>query len=120
LTTIAIAVTRYAVLLFYGRIFLGRAFRISLWTLYILNGAWGIAFFFLFVFSCRPISDGWKAPTGVKGRKCVPILAVQIYAVTSAIIDAAMLLIPWPPILRLRMTKKEKTAVLAIFGLGFV
>ncbi|KAF2190340.1 hypothetical protein K469DRAFT_560295 [Zopfia rhizophila CBS 207.26] len=120
LTTVAIAVTRYAILLFYGRIFRGRSFSISVWVLYALNGAWGIAFTFLFIFSCRPISDGWKSPAGAKDRKCLPLSTVQVNAVSSVIIDLAVLLIPWPPILRLTMSKKEKAAVLGIFGLGFM
>ncbi|KAH7092266.1 hypothetical protein FB567DRAFT_516875 [Paraphoma chrysanthemicola] len=120
LTTTAIAATRYAVLLFYGRIFRGRLFNVSVWILYIINGAWGIAYTFLFIFTCRPISDGWKSPTGSKDRNCLPLSTVQSNAYTSLIIDVSMLIIPWAPIMRLKMSRKEKAMVLGIFGLGFV
>jgi hypothetical protein len=107
-------------MLFYGRIFRGRAFNISLWSLEALNAAWGVLFTFLFIFSCRPISDGWKSPAGAKDRKCLPLSTIQANAVSSVIIDVAVLLLPWPPVFRLKLSKKEKAAVLGIFGLGFV
>jgi hypothetical protein len=79
-----------------------------------------MAYLFLFTFACQPISDGWKSPTGSKDRNCLPLSTVQSNAYTSVLIDVAMLLIPWAPIMRLTMSKKEKFMVLAIFGLGFV
>jgi hypothetical protein len=45
-------------------------------------------------------------------------LPIEIYAIASIVIDVAMLAIPWPPILKLRMARREKVAVLGIFGLG--
>ncbi|KAF2750984.1 hypothetical protein M011DRAFT_455943 [Sporormia fimetaria CBS 119925] len=120
LTTVAIAVTRYAILLFYNRIFRGKFFNWSVWTLYIINGAWGIAYTVLFIFNCKPISDGWKSPAGSKGRRCLPLTTAQSSAVSSVIIDFFMLVIPWVPIMRLNMTKREKAAVIGIFGLGFI
>ncbi|PSN75085.1 hypothetical protein BS50DRAFT_671333 [Corynespora cassiicola Philippines] len=120
LTTAAMAVTRHTILLFYGRIFRGRAFAISKWTLYILNGIWGIAYFFVFVFTCDPISDKWELPNGSKERDCLPVSTAQSHAVSSVLLDMAVLLVPWPPIMRLSMSKREKAAVLGIFGLGFV
>ena len=120
LTTAAMAVTRHTILLFYGRIFRGRAFAISKWTLYILNGIWGIAYFFVFVFTCDPISDKWELPNGSKERDCLPVSTAQSHAVSSVLLDMAVLLVPWPPIMRLSMSKREKAAILGIFGLGFV
>ncbi|KAF2792104.1 hypothetical protein K505DRAFT_388011 [Melanomma pulvis-pyrius CBS 109.77] len=118
ISTLSIAVTRYAILLFYNRIFIGHSFNISVWVLYVLNGAWGIAYTLLFVFSCIPISDTWKAAHGATNRHCVPLLPIKIYAIASILIDVSMLLIPWPQIVRLNISRREKVAVLAIFGLG--
>ena len=114
----SIGVTRYAILLFYNRIFMGRSFNISVWILYALNGFWTIAYTILFIFSCIPISDFWKAAHGQKGRHCVQLTPIKVYAVASILIDVAMLLIPWPLILKLKITRREKVAVLGIFGLG--
>ncbi|KAF2205335.1 hypothetical protein GQ43DRAFT_36423 [Delitschia confertaspora ATCC 74209] len=118
LTTAAIAVTRHAILLFYNRIFIGRSFNLSVWALYILNGIWGIAYIFSFAFECRPVRAFWEATRGQEKRHCSPLIQIKIYAVASIVIDLSMLLIPWPPILRLKMRRREKVAVLGIFGLG--
>jgi hypothetical protein len=93
-------------------------FNASVWVLYILNGVWGAAYTILFAFSCIPVSDFWKMAHGAKGRRCVPLLPIKIYAVASIIIDVAMLSIPWPQVVRLKITRREKAAVLGIFGLG--
>jgi hypothetical protein len=55
---------------------------------------------------------------GAKGRHCLPVVTNTVYAVSSVLIDAFILSIPWPHVLRLKISKKEKAAVLGIFGLG--
>ncbi|KAF2123210.1 hypothetical protein BDV96DRAFT_639750 [Lophiotrema nucula] len=118
LTTAAIATARLAILLFYHRIFSGRLFKAWVWLLYALNGIWGIAYIFVFMFPCKPIHAWWDYARGDPSRKCFPIEIQEVYAGSSIAIDVLMLVIPWPQILKSMMSKREKAGVLAIFGLG--
>ena len=119
IVTVAIGLARWSILLFYARIFTTRSFRPPLWTLYLINGAWTIAFTLLYLFQCRSPSDYWKKQSG-KRTGCVDLSVNYYYAVSGIIIDVLMLSIPWPPILKLRTDTKQKVAVIGIFMLGGV
>lgn len=119
IVTMAIGIARWSILLFYARIFTTRSFRSPLWSMYILNGAWTIAFTLVYIFQCSNPSEFWKQQWGTKA-KCVDVSVNYYYAVSSIIIDVLMLSIPWPPILKLKMEVKQKVAVISIFMLGGV
>jgi hypothetical protein len=120
LSSLAIALTRWSILLFYSRIFTGHRFKISLWVMYVINTTWGVCFFIAFLFQCVPISMNWSAAPMVAQQYCIPHFDVFIltYATSSVIIDAAILVLPWQEIIGLSMPGTQKAAVLAIFGLG--
>jgi hypothetical protein len=120
LTTIAIAFARVSILLLYYRIFnvTSKIFRVWIWVMFILNGIWGIASTFVYIFACNPIHSFWTAARGQPGRHCIPLAFHEIYAVSSVVIDILMLVIPWPQILSMLMSRREKATVLGIFGLG--
>lgn len=118
LTTVAIAIARFSILLFYHRIFIGRLFEAWVWALYFLNGAWGIAYTVVFIFPCNPIHSFWEYAQGPTVQHCVPTHIYEVYAIASIVIDVLMLIIPWPQVLGMMMSKREKAAVLSIFGLG--
>ncbi|MCJ1457993.1 hypothetical protein MMC28_008362 [Mycoblastus sanguinarius] len=79
--------------------------------------AWGIATFFVAVFTCSPIHAYWdvEMPT----RKCIDplryFLGVQI---ANIVMDLAILILPMPYLWRLRISLPHKIALVGIFMLG--
>lgn len=83
------------------------------------NLAWGIAFLFTFMFQCIPVSGFWAFVRGYR-KKCINPIVNDYYAVTTVILDVAILCIPCPIVWRLQMRLSQKFVVLAIFMLGGV
>jgi len=120
-STITIMLTRTAVLLLYTRIFsIQTFFMIVATVLHILNIVWGVGFTIHYIFQCWPIEAVWKGVIRHRtNAKCAnPVRSRLVYPVSSVILDALVLLIPWPYIFRLHMPWKDKFAVAVMFFLG--
>jgi hypothetical protein len=121
--TASLAVVRLTILLLYYRIFAqgGAKFKWSMITVVILNGAWGITFIFVHLFNCYPVEDTWTFSSGSEPRRCLTpgtFTHVRVFAISSAVIDALMLALPWPMVLSLGLPGRQKAAILSIFALG--
>ncbi|KAF2466313.1 uncharacterized protein BDR25DRAFT_377414 [Lindgomyces ingoldianus] len=117
---VAITLSRAAVLLLYTRIFFAQThFILISRLLQVMNGAWGVSFLFIYIFQCWPISQQWTKSHGMR-KHCVESGTTLwcAIAVSSVIIDSAILVLPWPYVFRLRLPKREKWGVVGIFMLG--
>ncbi|PHH90572.1 hypothetical protein CDD83_3259 [Cordyceps sp. RAO-2017] len=119
---LAIGPTKIAVLLLYRRIFRGRAFSIITWLLIAVAAGWTVAFFFANMLECVPVEEAFKNAPGLGGNpRCinaVPMYLSQVYS--DVIIDALILAVPIPLVLKLRLPTRQKFAVCGIFLLGII
>lgn len=98
--------------------------RLLTWAMIALTSCWGIAFFFLALFSCTPIQKNWKFE--LEG-KCVawgsknPDIFFASWAAHSAsnmMLDILVLLLPIPFLRGLRMGGKTRLGLIGLFTMG--
>jgi len=82
-----------------------------------LNLGWIVAFLFVFIFRCTPITKVWKQQQGER-KHCIGIESNYAYAVSSVVLDILVLSMPWPIVWKLHMPTRQKIAVTGIFMLG--
>lgn len=94
---LALALIKVSILLFYRRIFLGRAFNVASWVLIGVGVAWGFAFFIVQFAACgTSLAAEWSSLAALKG-KCVNTFDVFIFlSAFDVALDLAILLIPIP------------------------
>ena len=78
---------------------------------------YSFALIFTLIFSCRPIAKGWDAAiaTGSCINRPVVYLAT---AIINIITDLAMLIIPIPMVLELKMPRVQKIGLMCMFVVG--
>lgn len=113
-----VAVTKLSILMQYLRIFSGRISRLLcliLMSLLLPAACWAI---FGGTFLCQPVSKLWNP--ALPGH----CMSAQTYWISAASIDIGLdflvLLLPMPAITALRLPRKEKTALIVVFLLGFI
>ena len=115
-----LALVKISVLVFLLRLATTRpAVRITSWILIVFTSALMVAVCFAVLFICQPIQFNWDAST--PGGRCVE--RKSFGASTGALTvftDFTTLAIPFWIFLSLRMRKKAKIALLAVFGLGIM
>ncbi|KAL8715438.1 MAG: hypothetical protein Q9220_000772 [cf. Caloplaca sp. 1 TL-2023] len=115
--SIAIPLPRLVLLLFYLRIFPNPSFKIAVYAVGSFIIAWCPAVFFTALFQCNPVAFAWDK--SIAGGTCINVLAFFRYiAVPIVVSDMALLLLPLPMIWRLRITLRQKLALLGVFFLG--
>lgn len=121
LHTCAMPIIKASVLTFYLRIFQTNGFRIAVWCIAIYVFCWWISILFATIFQCIPISDNWGTqPNQLSGCLSNVDIMYQVAAVTNMASDVAILLLPFPMVIRLHLLRKHKFAVLGIFMTGAV
>ncbi|KAK3178291.1 hypothetical protein OEA41_000424 [Lepraria neglecta] len=100
--TLTFGFTKLAVLFLYKRIFVGKVFSITVWTMIGIVIVWTISFFFANLLQCLPITVDW---TGWASTGCIE---------TTKIPAAEEALAIWA----LQMSVKHKLAVMFMFLLG--
>ena len=86
--------------------------------MYGVNLAWGIAFFIAFLLSCTPISSNWAVALTEASNCENKDPTTYAFAVSSVILDALVLAVPWPMVLKLRLSVRQKITVLSVFMHG--
>lgn len=116
--TFANVAIKASILMFYYRTFPHNRFKIAVWCVAALVGAWFITMIFLTVFQCTPISFVWnKTLAGT----CINVSASYMStAIVNVITDFIIVVMPVPLILRLNMPNGRKLGVCAIFILGSI
>ncbi|KAJ6106140.1 integral membrane protein [Penicillium capsulatum] len=104
--------------LFYLKIFPGKKFRIIVWCVigFLLGEI--ISEFFVIIFQCKPVAKAWDAKQELKGS-CLQLLPF-FYASTAIRLatDVALLVLPIPKLLNLKMTTGKRAGLIFMFGLG--
>ena len=119
-TTLTFGLTKLSVLLFYKRVFRGNTFNAAVWTMISIIGVWTVAFFFVNLLQCYPISLNWEA-SGAQADSCIKTNTMYLaHAWTDMLTDVMNLSLPIPCIWALQMPAKHKVGVTAIFLLGFL
>lgn len=115
---IANSTIKLSVLCFYHRIFPFRRVTIigSLLGLFII--AWCITYFALIVFNCRPIRYFWDK--SIPGGKCIGDGYLESYLLGAGniVTDIAVLALPIPWLVRLKLGRGKKMALIATFVIG--
>lgn len=116
-----LAVVKVSILLFYRRIFTVRSFRIIDNFAIALTIIWGMAFTLAVTFQCTPISTIWTQFEMNYTPYCTNQRQYYLAgAVSSLILDFMVFALPFPPLMKLKMSPKQKLGVASIFLLGSI
>ncbi|KAK7934893.1 hypothetical protein PG985_000388 [Apiospora marii] len=108
----------FALLLVIARVFGSfRATRISAWVIIILMLCYYVPVFIIKVQVCRPISSYWDL--SIKGTNLVSQRSLFVAdTVISTVSDTAVLILPIPATISLRMRMVQKLKIWCMLGLG--
>ncbi|KAH8647829.1 hypothetical protein BX600DRAFT_518241 [Xylariales sp. PMI_506] len=84
----------------------------------ILNTAYGIAQIVDVIVLCWPIYGFWDH--SIQARCQNPYVGIWVNAVGNLTTDIMILVLPLPVISKLRLPRRQKLALLGVFGLGFM
>ncbi|KAK7946604.1 uncharacterized protein PG986_010925 [Apiospora aurea] len=110
---------KISILCLYLRLFPGRRFRIvctSALALLVVSSLLLIAFD---IFQCNPVSAAWKLQHG--DAQCMDLTAVALAnAAVNIFTEAAILVIPLPILVKLKMSTRQKAEVIGLLSLGTI
>lgn len=115
------ACSKISIIVFVNRaVTLSRRVNIALFLVALcVYGYTGVVFFFSF-FMCQPVAYYWNK--SIPNGSCVSNRTYMIQNIATAIMalltDVAILLVPMPAILRLKLQKRRKFAVISVFSMG--
>ncbi|KDN72221.1 putative integral membrane protein [Colletotrichum sublineola] len=116
LYVVILILVKGAIVAFFRRIFPRRSFQIVVYIVLTVLVLHGLLFVLLIMFECTPVASIWDRSLD---RKCIDINAVTLAsAVLSIVEDFVILAMPIPELRRLKLTRKQKTAVVLLFSLG--
>lgn len=109
---------KLSVLCFYHRIFPFRKVTIIASLLGAFIIAWCITYLALIVFNCRPIQYFWDK--SIPGGKCIGdgFLESYLLGAGNVVTDIAVLALPIPWLVRLKLGQGKKLALIATFVIG--
>jgi len=108
---------KFSILLFYLRLSPYRYFRVAIYGLSVIIAASSLVNAFQFLFDCTPMAKAWDIT--IIGGSCIEYgkLWVLNSAVNTAT-DILMILLPASMMRHVRIPKRQKVAVTAIFMVG--
>lgn len=110
---------KLSIISFYMRIFPARDVQRLLWVTLIITSVWGVAFIFVAIFQCRPISFFWKQWDGLHQGFCADTNAITwSHAAMSIALDLWILAIPLWQLRSLKLHWKKKIGVALMFFVG--
>ncbi|KAA8577286.1 hypothetical protein EYC84_007258 [Monilinia fructicola] len=112
-----LGLSKFSLLLFYNRLSPVRWFRIAVYFLMFVVLGYSFAIIFALIFPCQPVAMNWDVT--ITGGKCVNRAAT--YTATAAMniaTDLALLALPIPMIVDLRMPRVQKVGLIIIFFVG--
>ncbi|KAK2046231.1 integral membrane protein [Colletotrichum somersetense] len=108
---------KISILLFLSRIFLARWFQLTVRSLIVVMLLHGLAFVLATAFQCAPTSSMWD--TDNPDRKCLNVGAIWYSgAGISLVEELAILCLPVPELVKLRINMRHKMALSFMFSLG--
>ncbi|KAK2760982.1 hypothetical protein FQN53_007824 [Emmonsiellopsis sp. PD_33] len=115
---VVIALSKMSIIFLYLRVFyIEKYFR---WACYFLNflvASYGIAFILATVWQCHPLSAFWDH--SIPNHHCINSHAFWLsYAIVNITTDFTMLILPVQQVLRLKLRRRDKFALVLVFTLG--
>ncbi|KAL8689065.1 MAG: hypothetical protein Q9218_005173 [Villophora microphyllina] len=120
----AASLNKISLLCFYKRLTTGGIYK--LWYKWCIVGGIAfqvlmlIAFFISAVLACQPLSAFWE-PLAAYPHHCIDEGNYMLsFGIITIFLDFAILLLPIPLVMGLQLSRKQRIAVLTLFGLGFI
>jgi hypothetical protein len=118
---LALGLSKISILFFYLRVFPAKEFRMQVYGIMALCGAYTIAFFVATTFQCLPVSLAWTQWDGLHEGKCNDIhLQGWIAAAINILLDVLVMVHPLKHLAGLNMTFKRKMMVMSMFSVGAI
>ncbi|CEJ61418.1 hypothetical protein PMG11_09953 [Penicillium brasilianum] len=115
---LALGCIKISFCLFYLKIFPGKWFRITCWSVLAILTGETMADFFVVIFQCSPVYKAWDAAGVVEG-KCLQLLSFYYIAFGIRLgTDIALLALPVPKLLKMKVTGGKRAGLIVMFGLG--
>ncbi|KAL2820970.1 hypothetical protein BDW59DRAFT_150387 [Aspergillus cavernicola] len=116
-----ISLTKICFLLFYLRIFPSDRIRWIIKISCLVTLCYGIVFLFAFAFQCSPVSYNWDGWDGEHEGKCVQTNPLVVSAAAiNIVLDAWVIALPIPRVLKLQASISTKLQVILMFSVGFL
>ncbi|OHX01242.1 CFEM domain-containing protein, partial [Colletotrichum incanum] len=117
---VSLALIKASILFMFLRIFPGDKVRMLLWSTQVFNLLTCLAFLFVGVFQCQPLSLAWEFWSRDRPGHCVNVPNVALsHGGLNVALDVWMLILPAVQIWSLNMKLREKLGVMSMFCLGF-
>ncbi|KAF6795339.1 integral membrane protein [Colletotrichum sojae] len=114
-----LAVIKASMLYLYLRVFSTRKFRTVLWATQIFNILLGSAYVLLSLVQCQPLQHYWNGWDGEHTGKCADLNTIGLTHVGFNIgLDVWMLILPLTQLYKLKLPRKKKIGVMAMFSVG--
>jgi len=109
---------KLSILYQYHRVFMASRMRIAIYATGVFCILVGIVALATNLFMCHPVAKFWHST--LKGS-CISQLGVWFSNATLNILtDAMIFLLPMPALKRLRLPRRQKYGLMAVFALGFL
>ncbi|KAH9904380.1 hypothetical protein F4778DRAFT_789967 [Xylariomycetidae sp. FL2044] len=123
LYVVGIMFVKLSLLVFYLRLDPRRSLRYWVFFLMFVVVGFSIASFFILAFSCYPPAVFWDLTGTIKG-KCIEANSQQAFydanGVINIVIDLSIYITPIPMLWNIQISRRQKIALSAIFGLGVI
>ena len=117
--TFSTSAIKVSLLLLYIRVFPQRPFRYTAYGLMVVVALYCIGCVIFYVGNCRPIEANWIH--GLPGSTCGNQQAGWLgTGIANIITDVAILSLPMRSVWHLQLPRRTKTALVGIFGIGFI
>lgn len=118
---IDLAVIKASIIYLYLRVFNIRKFRTILWATQLFNTLLGSAYVLLSLVQCQPLQHYWNGWDGEHEGKCADLNTIGLTHVGFNIgLDVWMLILPATQLYKLKLPRKKKIGVMAMFSVGIL
>ncbi|WQF88438.1 Putative extracellular membrane protein, CFEM [Colletotrichum destructivum] len=101
---------------FYSRVFTNKRFQLAIKCFLVFLFSHGLMFLLLLAFQCVPVRSIWDR--SINGR-CFDTAAISYGGAACSILeDFILILMPLPELLKLKLSKRKKSALVFMFGIG--
>jgi len=110
-------IVKDSILYQYLRFFIRKSYRRATWSLIVFITSLGLILIVTSCLSCVPVRFYWDK--SIKGGKCISMGPFWLSSASLNILtDLAVWLLPMPVLKILRLPKKQKLSLIAVFALG--
>ncbi|KAF9736285.1 hypothetical protein PMIN02_006432 [Paraphaeosphaeria minitans] len=118
---LALGFSKISILFFYLRVFPAKDFRMQIYGVMALCGAYTTAFFLVTTIQCVPVSLAWTQWDGLHKGRCNNIhIQGWIAAGLNILLDIIVMVLPLRHLAGLNMTLKRKLMVMSMFSVGII